>query len=269
MPSATASPPPPAPLRDEELGGDLVQALARGLQVIRAFDARRPRLALADVARETGLTRATARRSLLTLHHLGYVAWDGKFFSLTPQVLTLGYAYLSSSPLPTVIQPALSRITERTQESCSACVLDGDEAVIVARAASPRILSADLGVGSRFPLSCTSVGRVLLAELSPAEQRAVLERTPPTPRTEYTVTDPEEVLALLRAALRDGYALADQELEIGLRSISVPVRGASGRVVAALTLSTQVGRVSAEELVGTYLPLLQHEAEGLRPLLSA
>ncbi|MEF2277302.1 IclR family transcriptional regulator C-terminal domain-containing protein [Deinococcus sp. YIM 134068] len=260
---------PPLLVPDEEATGDLVQALARGLQVIRAFDARHQRLALADVARETGLTRATARRCLLTLHHLGYVAWDGKFFSLTPKVLALGYAYLSSSPLPAVVQPALARISERTQESCSACILDGDEAVIVARASSPRIVSADLGVGSRLPAYCTSLGRVLLAELGPADQRAYLDRIPLTPYTEHTVTDPAEWLTSLRDAARDGYALADQELEVGLRSLSVPVRGAGGRVVAAMTISTQVGRISCEEMVEGYLPLLRQEAESLRPLLGA
>lgn len=249
-----------------ETTGDAVQALARGLQVIRAFDARHQRLTLTDVARLTGLTRATARRFLLTLHQLGYVAWDGKFFSLTPKILTLGYAYLSSTSLPTVLQPALVHLSEKTGASSSGCIRDGDEAVIVARASAERF-TADLGVGSRLPLYCTSLGHVLMAHWSREELDDYLDRVPLVEHTPYTPVHPRDIHALVRRTRTSGYALVSQGLQPGVQSISVPVRNTAGHVVAAMSISARLDHVGEEDLLGL-LPVLTAEAALLQQMLT-
>jgi IclR family pca regulon transcriptional regulator len=247
---------------------DFVGALARGLSVIRAFDiGRRETQTLADIARTTALPRATVRRSLLTLQALGYVASDGKHFRLTPRILSLGYAYLASTPLTRVLQPALERVSEVTHESCSASTLDGAEIVYVARAATKRIMSVGLSVGSRLPAYCTSMGRVLLAAEPPEAARMILEGGPRPALTRHTITDLDALMQVLQATRRDGFCLVDEELEIGLRSIGVPVRNATGQVVAAINVSAQAGRVSAGDLVTSILPVLQDAAESVRSSL--
>lgn len=244
-----------------------VEALARGLAVIRSFDQQHERLTISEVARRTELNRATARRFLLTLQALGYIASDGKYFWLTPKVLSLGHAYLSSTPLPRLLQPVLERVSEELHESCSASILEDQEIVYIARAATRRVISIGLGVGSRLPAYCTSMGRVLLAALDNKLLEAYLEETPLKRLTPYTLTDP----ALLRAELErvrvQGYALVDQELELGLRSIAVPVRNARGRVLAAMNVGVQAGRVSKAEMLERFLPVLQSAAQSLTPLL--
>ena len=257
----------PAPIDEDD--PSYVGSLARGLAVIRAFDVGRESLTLADVAKMTALPRATVRRSLLTLQALGYVATDGKQFRLTPRILSLGYAYLASTPMTRVLQPALEAVSERTHESCSACTLDGPEIVYVARAATRRIMSVGLAVGSRLPAFCTSMGRILLAAETPERARAILADSERKPFTPHTVTDVSALLEMLAGVRQAGYCLVDQELEVGLRSIAVPVRNSAGQVVAAMNVSAQAGRVSPDHLKGVALPILRDQAESLRASLVA
>ncbi|GGC86198.1 IclR family transcriptional regulator [Tersicoccus solisilvae] len=218
-------------------GDQFVQSLARGLEVIRAFDAAHAELSLSDVARRTGLTRATARRFLLTLVELGYVRTDGRLFRLTPQVLRLGYAYLSSMGLTDIAQPHLEALSARLGESTSASVLDGAEIVYVARVATRRLMMVGISVGTRFPAYATSMGRVLLAAQPAAEAADLLDRFPPTALTSRTLTDRTALLREIDRVRAQGYAVVDQELEAGLRSAAAPVHGASGEVVAAVNVS--------------------------------
>jgi IclR family transcriptional regulator, pca regulon regulatory protein len=244
-----------------------VAALARGLAVIRAFDAAREAQTLADLAKATKLPRATVRRSLLTLQALGYVRCDGKHFKLTPRILSLGYAYLASTPLTRVLQPALERVSEATHESCSACTLDGPEIVYVGRAATKRIMSVGLSVGSRLPAYCTSMGRVLLAAEPEARARAILARSDLRRLTPRTICDMDGVLRVLAQVREQGWCLVDEELEIGLRSLAVPIRSAGGQVLAAMNVSAQAGRISADDLVRVALPELLAAAASIRPSL--
>lgn len=230
-----------------ERGADHVQSLVRGLAVIRSFSAVRPEMTLSEVARETGLTRAAARRFLLTLADVGYVRTDGRRFSLTPRVLELGYAYLSAAGLTDVAAPHLQWLTEQVEESASASVLDGDDVVYVARVPTRRIMSVGISIGTRFPAVLTSMGRVLLAH-APAETRdAVLSRAPGQARTPFTVTDPAALRAELAAIAQRGWAVVDQELEVGLRSVAVPVRRSDGTVVAAINVSVSAGAGSVAD----------------------
>jgi IclR family pca regulon transcriptional regulator len=226
---------------EPERGGDHVQSLVRGLAVIRSFSADRPEMTLSEVARETGLTRAAARRFLLTLADIGYVRTDGRQFSLTPRVLELGYAYLSGAGLPEVAAPHLHWLVEQVEESASASVLDGDDVVYVARVPTRRIMSVGISIGTRFPAVLTSMGRVLLAA-APADVRdGILGRATWEARTPFTVTDPAALRTELAAVRRRGWALVDQELEAGLRSVAAPVRRADGTVVAAINVSVSAG----------------------------
>jgi IclR family pca regulon transcriptional regulator len=239
-------------------GEHFVQSLERGLAVIRAFGADDPELTLSDVARSTGLTRAAARRFLLTLVDLGYVRTDGKQFALTPRVLDLGYAFLSSLTLPEVAEPHLERLAAELRESSSISVLDGDEIVYVGRVPTSRIMRVAINVGTRFPAYATSMGRVLLAGLPEPELEAYLARAEIRPLTSRAI-DSAEALAAELAEVRDqGWALVDQELEEGLRSIAAPVHDASGRTIAAVNVSAHASRVSAQDVRQTLLgPLLE------------
>ncbi|MCD6069653.1 MAG: IclR family transcriptional regulator [Microvirga sp.] len=246
---------------------DFVASLEKGLSVIEAFDASRPRLSLSDVAKLTGITRAAARRYLLTLTKLNYAEFDGRYFSLTPRVLRLGYAYLSSASLSAQVQPFLERISEETGESSSAAVLDGDDIVYIARSATRRIMSIGLGVGSRLPAHCTALGRAILAFQPEDEFRAYLQRVRLEARTPKTITDKSAFQDALEATRAQGYAIVNEELEYGLRSIAVPVVQKNGKVRIALNLSAQAGRVSAEEMERRFLPLLNSASETLRYML--
>jgi IclR family transcriptional regulator, pca regulon regulatory protein len=246
---------------------DFVASLEKGLVVIEAFDAGRPRLTLSDVAKLTGITRAAARRYLLTLTKLGYAEFDGRYFSLTPRILRLGYAYLSSASLSAQVQPFLERISEETGESSSAAVLDGDDIVYIARSAPRRIMSIGLGVGSRLPAHCTALGRAILAYQPEDGLRAYLQRVRLEARTPKTITDKSAFQAALDATRARGYAIVSEELEYGLRSIAVPVLQKNGRVTTALNLSAQAGRISAEEMEERFLPLLKSASETLRYML--
>lgn len=247
---------------------ETIAGFSKGLRVIEAFDAGRPRLSITEVAALTGLERATARRCLLTLVRDGYAGFDGKFYWLTPKVLRLGFAYLSSTPLPRLVQPYLERLAEETEESCSASTLDGAEIVYIARASQRRVMSIGLSVGSRLPAYCSSMGRVLLAAKPERERERLLEAAPRPQLTARTITGLSELRVEIARVASTGHAVVDQELEIGLRSIAVPVRDASGRVVAAINVGTQAERASIETMRAVFLPLLQRAQGELQRLLA-
>lgn len=235
---------------------DFVQSLERGLAVIRAFDAEHSQLTLSDVARATGLTRAAARRFLLTLVELGYMRTDGRLFSLRPRILELGYAYLSSLSLPEVAQPHMETLVTQVRESCSLSVLDGDEVVYVARVPTKRIMAVAISVGTRFPAYATSMGRVLLAG-QPGEWLDEYLRTAELrPLTRRTITDPAKLHAALARVRTQGFGIVDQELEEGLRSLAAPIRGEDGSVVAAVNVSAHASRGSSETIRRELLPPL-------------
>jgi IclR family pca regulon transcriptional regulator len=239
---------------------DFMLSLARGLSVIRAFDSKRSRLTIVAAARLTGMSRAAARRCLHTLRVLGYVTLVDGHFELAPRVLTLGYAYIGSTPLATIAQPVLEKVAEQVNESCSLSMLDGDDIVYIARAARRRVISIGLSVGSRLPAYCTSMGRAILAFASAAEQHAYLSRVVLARHTKFTIVDPAALRAELRRIRNEGYALIDQEFEIGLRSLAVPVRRHDGAVMAAINVGVHAVRVKRETMTRTYLPILQNAA---------
>jgi IclR family transcriptional regulator, pca regulon regulatory protein len=242
---------------ESERPAGYVQSLERGLTVICCFSAERPRLTLSDVARQSGLSRAAARRSLITLQTLGYVGSEGRQFHLTPRVLALGYAYLSSLSLADVAQSHLSDLANEVHESCSASVLDGFEIVYVARAATKRIMTISLSVGTRLPAYATSMGRVLLGAL-PAEQRdAYLDRASLAPLTERTIVDRDRLRAEVERTRTRGWGMVDQELEDGVRSIAVPIHDSAGHVVAAVNTSAHATRVPLATLQRSFLPKLR------------
>ncbi|MEV5125562.1 IclR family transcriptional regulator C-terminal domain-containing protein [Streptomyces decoyicus] len=247
----------------QELGPEFVESMARGLITLTAFGAGRAELPLTAVAEATGLARATARRALITLEHLGYLASDGKLFRPTPKVLELGFAHLSGLTLPAIAQPHLVALVERVHDSASMAVLSGDDIQYVARVPTVRIMSVNITLGTRFPAYPTSMGRVLLADLPPAELSARLALTDLAPLTRHTVTDPGRFPALLEEVRSHGYALVDEELEEGLRSLAVPVRDRTGRVVSAVNVSTHAGRCTADEARETLLPALRTAASAI------
>jgi IclR family transcriptional regulator, pca regulon regulatory protein len=241
-------------------GSDFVQSLERGLAVIRAFDETRPELTLSDVARATGLTRAAARRFLLTLIDLGYVRTDGRLFALRPRILELGYAYLSSLSLPEVAQPHMEELVARVHESCSVSVLDGPDVVYVARVPTRRIMTVAISVGTRFPAFATSMGRVLLAAQPNERVDAYFSSGAVQQYTSHTVTDVAKLKALLDKVRAQGYCMVDQELEKGLRSIAVPIHDSEGSVIAAMNVSLHVSGGTAEKIKRDILPQLRATA---------
>jgi len=248
-------------------GASYVQSFARGLEVIRSFSAAARRQTLTEVAARTGLTRAGARRILLTLQTLGYVESDGRLFRLTPRILDLGFAYLSSMPMWDVAEPLMEDLVERVKESCSAAVLEGSDIVYVLRVPTHKIMKINLGVGSRLPACVTSLGRVLLADLDDDALRALLQRHPPVAHTEHTLTDPERLLAAVHDARRQGWAVNDRELETGLVSIAAPILDRAGRTVAALNVGAAYARDSIERLHREVLPELLRAARDISDLL--
>ncbi len=242
-------------------------ALARGLSVLRAFDEQHERLTLSEVAKIAELPRASARRALLTLQGLGYVNADGKLFSLSPQVLTLARAYLASSPVPRIAQGFLESVSDALGESCSLSILHEDEAIYIARSTRKRIGSLHRDVGARLPAHCTSMGRVLLAALPDSDLEAFLARTRPASYTPHTITRKAELRTSIEKVRRNGYSLVDQELEIDLRSVAVPVLNAAGRVIAAMNVSAQASRTPKKQLTELFLPTLRDAAIRMRPLL--
>jgi IclR family pca regulon transcriptional regulator len=260
-PSRIVASRPPGPTDGDGVArGEFVKSLERGLAVIQAFGADRPKLSLTEVSKVTGMTRAAARRYLLSLRAMGYVGSDGKLFWLEPRVLNLGYSYLSSVNWIDFAQPILREVTNRLNESCSASVLDGVEIVYVARSQASRIMSINLGIGTRLPAVVTSMGRVLLAALSPDVLDRVLKVVPLRSYTERTVTSLGGIKAILKNVRENKYAYVDQELESGLRSIAVPILGSEGQTIAAVNVSAQAVRVKKSEMAGKYLDTLREAA---------
>jgi len=248
-------------------GDGYVQSFARGLEVIRSFSAAAPRQTLSSVAARSGLSRAGARRILLTLEALGYVHSDGKLFSLTPRILDLGFAYLSSMPIWNLAEPVMQGLALQVQESCSAAVLDGHDIVYVLRVSTHKIMSISLGVGSRLPAYCTSMGRVLLSALPDDALLAHLARTDLAPRTRYTVTDPDELAAKIVQVRQQGWSLVNQELEEGMVSLAAPIINRAGQITAALNISGQANRTTTETMQQTMLPPLLVAAQSVSRLL--
>ncbi|MEM9514066.1 MAG: IclR family transcriptional regulator C-terminal domain-containing protein [Actinomycetota bacterium] len=245
-----------------------VQSLERGIAVIRSFSADTPRQTLADVSRATGLTRATSRRLLLTLVDLGYARTDGKTFELTPSILDLGYSFLASLGIDQIAQPFIEQLSEDVHESSSISVLDDTDIVYVARVPTKRIMNVSIGLGSRFPAYQTSMGRVLLAELDNDAIISIFERSDRDRRTPRTVTDGASLLEHIERVRADGWALLDQELELGVRSVAAPVRDAHGCAVAAINVSTLAARTDMRELRRTIVPRLLAAANDVTDALS-
>ncbi len=250
-------------------GDSYVQSFARGLEVIRSFSAAAPRQTLTDVATRTGLTRAGARRILLTLQTLGYVECDGKLFSLTPRILDLGFAYLSSMPMWNLAEPVMEALVEQVQESCSIAVLERTDIVYVMRVSTRKIMRNSLGVGSRLPAWCTSMGRMLLAGRTDEEVLALLKAGEIEARTRHTLTDPQAILAKVRQARRQGWCLVNQELEEGLVSLAAPLVHRSGRIIAAMNISGQANRTSARQMQDKLLAPLLAAAQAISQSLPA
>jgi IclR family pca regulon transcriptional regulator len=242
--------------------------LSRGLTVLQAFNADRPAMTLADMSRATGLTRATARRLLHTLVTLGYVCSDGRTFELTPRVLDLGFAYVSSLQLPDIAQPFMEDLSDKIHESVSASVLDGDQIVYVARVNTQRIMGISLAIGSRLPAAWTSMGRVLLAGLPVPQLDAFLSGLVATGPTAHSISDIEILRAEIHTVRSQGYALIDQELEEGIRSVAAPLRDRRGRTLAAVNVGTHAARVTLKELRGVILPALLTTARSIESQLA-
>lgn len=247
---------------------DMMGGLAKGLRVIEAFTADTPRLSISEAASITGLDRATTRRCLLTLAEHGYCAYDGKFFTVTPRVLRLGTGCLASMPLPRIVQPWLDQLSERIGQSTSVAILDEDEIVYVARAAQRKVMSITLMPGSRLPAYCTSMGRIMLAALPEDRAHDILASRPMMARTPHTLTDLQALMRELERARRQGFASVDQEVEIGLRSIAVPLRNARGVVVAALNTGLPVSPETMSAIIEKYFDPLSLMAKELSGILS-
>jgi IclR family transcriptional regulator, pca regulon regulatory protein len=251
-----AEPDAPAVSAPEERGAERehVHSVLRLFEVLRAFGRERPRMTLSEVAERSGMTRASARRFLLTLVHAGYAESDGRRFALTPKLLELGQAVMAGSSIWDVARPVLAGVSERLGEACYGAVLDGPEVLYVLHIpAAKHLINVDLRVGSRTPAYCTSVGRVLLAGLTPEAAARVLDAGPIEPRAPKTITDRAKLLDAVEQARRQGWAVVDEELEPGLRSLSVPLRGRGGVVVGAINVCGPTSRVALRELRTRFL----------------
>ena len=245
----------------EERSGDFIQSLERGLAVIDSFSKERPAQTLSEVAELTGLTRATVRRMLLTLAELGYVRRNGRLFSLTPKVLDLGYSFLSSFQVLELAQGPMERLVEAVKESSSLSILDGSDIVYVARVPTTRIMTISLALGSRLPAYPTSMGRVLMASRPDSEVEDYIARTTFEPLTRYTTTDKDEFRAILHKTRDQGYAMVDQELEEGVRSLAAPIHNSRGEVLAAMNVSCHATRADMTRLREEFLPQLLATAQ--------
>lgn len=248
-------------------GPEIIESLDRGLRVLELFSADHRPMTLSDIAKAANLPRATARRILMTLEKGGFVIGDGKLFSLTSRVLALASAYLSSNQIVTVVQPMIDRVSTETKEVCSLAILDGDQAIFIARASPARVFSAGIDIGYRLPAFCTSVGRVLLGRLPPDELTATIGRMHLLAQTPFTVTDRDVLLAAIITDRSKGYSLVDQEAEDGFRSLAVPVRRYDGEIVAAINVGAHVDRISTGEMIDRFLPPLKNAAAAAQPLL--
>jgi IclR family pca regulon transcriptional regulator len=267
------SPVPKTIAKDIEAGtGDpnFMTSLARGLAVIRGFSNQRRHMSIAQLSQATGISRASVRRCLYTLAQLGYVSSaDGRVYALQPKLLGLGHAYLSSTPLVVLAQPYLDRVSEAVHESCSLASLDGDDILYLARSISSRVISVTLNVGNRLPAHCTSIGQVLLASLTGVELKAYLERVKFVRYTDRTITSGARLREVLAQVRESGYAIADQQMELGVRSIAVPVCNVRATVVAGINVILQTARGSVRDMKTLYLPHLQRAARDLGAQLVA
>lgn len=237
---------------------DFIQSLEKGLNVITAFDHENVAMTLTQVAKKLDLTRANARRILLTLEHLGYVSSaDGKLFSLTPKVLCLGYSYMSSLSYRELAQPYMEALATEVNESCSLSVLDGKEIVYVARVQTKRIMTIALGIGTRLPVHAASMGKALLSGLEEGTLQGLLKEINFEAFTSHTITNAQDFKKSLAEVKQRGWAMADQELEIGVRSVACPVRDKNGKILAALNISGHASRVTKEEMIERFVPALQ------------
>jgi IclR family pca regulon transcriptional regulator len=253
---------------DAERGNtDFIESLDRGLRVFELFGADARPMTLSDLAKAADLPRATARRILFTLERAGFVASDGKMFTLTPRVLVLAASYLSSNQVVAVLQPVLDRLSSAAQEISSLAILDGNEVIFIARASPARVFSAGIDLGYRLPAFCSSVGRSLLGKLSNSELALALDSMDLKAMTPFTVTDKDLLLATIMTDREKGYSLVDREAEPGFRSISVPVRRYDGEIVAAINMGAHVDRVSTGEMIDRFLPLLRDAAASVKSML--
>ncbi len=265
-------PPPPRALTiAEEIDAltdpSFMTSLARGLAVVKAFSDQRRAMTIAQLSHKTGIPRAAVRRCLYTLKQLGYADAEANNFYLKPKILSLGYSYLSSTPLTIAAQPCLNQLSRVLNETCSLAVLEGDEVLYISRSQTSRVLSVALNAGSRLPAYCTSLGRVLLAGLSDAELDSYFSRVKLVAYTDRTVVSESQLREILADVRHKGYAVVEEELEIGLRSIAVPVRGASGATMAALNAGAQAVRITRTQVEQTFLPSLLNAASELSVLL--
>ena len=246
---------------------EYVMGLEKGLAIIEAFGLSKGPLTLTEAAEITGHTKAAVRRSLLTLCKLGYATQNGRDFQLAPRALRLGHAYVASDPLTKVAQPILEMTSERTHESASVAVLDSQDAVFVARSTHRRSLSSGLGVGARLPAYCSATGRVLLSEKPTAEVEFMLNRMSRPALTPHTHTRIDEILREIEFVRKNGYSVSDEELEIGLRSIAVPIRNGRGELIAAMSLSVATSRMTRDEVIQKLLPELETARRNFASLL--
>jgi IclR family pca regulon transcriptional regulator len=254
----------------DEFAGDpnFMTSLARGLLVIQSFTPQTPQMTISQLAAKTGLSRAAVRRCLYTLTKLGFAGIeDGSRYALRPRMLTLANSYSASNSLSTAAQPILERMSAVLRESFSVATLDGDDIVYIARSSVSRVMSDDLHIGSRLPAYCTSMGRVLLAYLPGEQLEQYLARVVLTPFTARTVTGVDKLRLALRNVRRHGHALVDQEYEVGLRSLAVPVYAPNGRVVATINLSGSAPRMPVYEMQTRFLPHLRNAATELGAIL--
>jgi IclR family pca regulon transcriptional regulator len=259
--------PPLDATREVGRAPEYLEVLARGVRVMECFREARHGLSVSDVAKRVGIPRASARRALLTLADLGYVEDQGRAYALTPKVLTLASAFLTSNAVATVMQPIVESVAREIGEACSAAVLDGDDIVFIARANPQRIVSVGLEIGYRLPAFSTAVGRVLLGALSDEEIDARLKRAKPTRYTDQTITSLAEIRKAIRTARRDGYSVVDQEVELGFRSIAVPVFGADKRAACALHIGTHRVAAPLQDAIAEFVPLLRRAAADAAPML--
>ncbi|WP_353062890.1 IclR family transcriptional regulator C-terminal domain-containing protein [Tunturibacter psychrotolerans] len=272
LPPAPPAAPKPSPASSLDIfTGDpnFMTSLARGLIVIQAFTQQSPQMTISQLSVKTGLSRAAVRRCLYTLTKLGFAgAEDGSRYSLRPRMLTLSHTYTTSNTLSTAAQPILERMSAALRESFSVATLDGEDIVYIARTQVSRVMAVDLHIGSRLPAYCTSMGRVLLAYLPTEQLEQYLAKATLTAHTTRTITSVEKLRLALRNVRRNGYALVDQEYEVGLRSLAVPVYAASGRVVATLNLSGNAPRLSVLEMQSRFLNHLRNAANELSVFLN-
>jgi IclR family pca regulon transcriptional regulator len=248
-------------------GPEFIESLDRGLRVIQSFGVDRRPMTLSDIAKATGLPRATARRILMTLEKSGFVVGDERLFSLTPRILTLASAYLASNQISTIMQPLMDDVSAKAREVCSLAVLDGDEVVFVARASPARVFPAGVDIGYRLPAFCTSVGRVLLGRLTNDELAASINGMVLKPQTSETTLEKPLVIATIITDRSKGYSLVDREAEDGFRSVSVPIHRYDGGIVAAANIGAHVDRITTGEMIDRFLPLLKELATAAKPLL--